>query len=198
MFNRQPFNRGKFNRSFTAANSVLLYGEMSLGLETAGKVNVSRTFKGSAALELTATGRVTYSANLDGNASLLIIATGLLIRTQTIEGNANLNLTAEGSIIRARHISADALFTLTLDNVGFDAFRYEMISLPGLVVRPGDELIIDMENMTVTMNGQNVMRFLSRDSEFFRLNPGNNELTYQCTVPTGRVDIRILHKDAWI
>jgi len=198
MFNRQPFNRGKFNRSAVAANSVLLYGDAGLELEAAGKLNVSNTFKGNAALELSATGKVTYSANLKGYADLFLFAGGQVTRSRTFEGYADLNLTADGNLIRARIISGDALLMLTVDNEGFNTFRYEQISLPGLVVRQGDELIIDMENMTITMNGVNVMRFLSRDSEFFRLNPGNNEITYESTVAAGRVDLRILWKDAWI
>jgi len=198
MFNRQPFNRGKFNRSVNVANSVFLYGEIDLELGAAGKLNASNTFKGNAALSLTTTGKATYSANLKGDMELFLFTDGQVTRLRPFEGNADISIAAEGKIVRARIIGGDALLSLTVGNEGFNTFRYEIISLPGLLIGQGDELIIDMENMTITLNGQNAMRYLSRDSEFFRLNPGNNEITYHSTVTAGRVDLRILWKDAWV
>ena len=200
MFNRQPFNRGRFNRSIIAVNSVHLFGNMSLELEAAGKLNVTNTFKGNAALELSATGKVSYSANLKGHAELFLFADGQVIRARPLEGKADLSMSVEGNIIRYRNFSGDALMELSASSEGFNTFRYEVISFtrPGFMFRQGDELIIDMENMTATLNGQNVMPFLDRESEFFRLNPGNNEITFETTVPAGRVDLRILWKDAWV
>jgi len=200
MFNRQPFNRGKFNRSTVAASSVLLYGEISLELEAAGKVNVSNTFEGNAALELTATGKVTYSANLEGHTDIILIADGQVIRSRAIEGNADIGIIVAGNIVRYRNLDGDALLTITASSEGFNTFRYEMISIsrPGFLFRVGDEIIIDMENMNVIQNGQNIMRFVDRESEFFNLNPGNNEITYESMVTAGRVDLRILWKDAWL
>jgi hypothetical protein len=54
-----------------------------------------------------------------------------------------------------------------------------------------------MDAMTVTMNGQNIMRFVDRESEFFEFNPGNNEVTFETTTANGRVDMRVLWKDRW-
>ena len=198
MFNRQHFNRGRFNRSSVAVNSVFLHGDMGLGLETAGELNVSSAFNGNAALELTAVGKMTYSANLEGYVDLFLVMDGQVIRPRPLKGNADLSLNVEGKIARYRNFDGDALLMIAVISEGFNTFRYETISLPGLVIQAGEELIIDMENMTVTLNGQNVMRFLSRDSEFFHLNPGNNEVTYESTVSTGRVDLRILWKNAWL
>ena len=200
MFNRKPFNRGKFNRATTAANSVLLYGSMGMELEAAGKLNAINALEGDAALLVTATGKLSYTANLKGYADILLTAGGQFIRSRAVEGNADIGFTVEGNLIRYRNFEGDALLTVTASSEGFNTFRYEIISIsrPGFNFRAGDELIIDMENMTVTMNGHNIMRFVDRESEFFNLNPGNNELTYESTITAGRVDLRILWKDAWV
>ena len=198
MFNRQPFNRGRFNRTISSVNSVFLYGGATLKVEAAGNINAVKSFKGSAALNLIVTGKVNYSASLKGYADLFLYADGALIRAHNLEGYAPLALSAEGNIIRYRNLSGDMLLILALNNEGFNTFQYEQISLPGLLIRAGDELIIDTDNQTVTLNGQNVMRFVDRYSEFFRFRPGTNEVTYESAGEGSRADIRILWKDAWL
>lgn len=198
MFNRQPFNRGKFNRTTGNANSVLLYGSANMSLDTTGRLTAIMVFAGTSALNLTVAGRVTYSANIKGEAALHLIADGTVIRSQHVAGDVTLLLVADGSIIRAQNINGHIAMLLTASTGGFNTFTYSQISLPGLEVRAGDELFIDTDNMTVTLNGQNVMRFVSRDSEFFRIRPGHNEILYEGTGNNSQADIRILWKDAWL
>jgi hypothetical protein len=52
--------------------------------------------------------------------------------------------------------------------------------------------------MTVSVNGQNMMKFVSDDSEFFSLLPGDNEIIYTDGVTTRKVSIDILWKDRWV
>jgi len=201
MFNRQPFNRGRFNRSTGNANSVLFYGtaEIAVGAQV-DKMNAARGYKGDADIAIYATGKINYSANLKGIVTIGIEADGQFRRVRSLDGKAEIAIAASGSIIRARHLQGEAVIAITAISEGFNTFRYEIISLtrPGFIFRPGDELIIDMDSMTVTQNGQNVMRFVDRESEFFLFNPGNNEVTYTSTVTAGRVDVRILWKDAFL
>ena len=200
MFNRQPFNRGMFNRSINS-NSVLLYGDADIVIGgEADAMGAARGFMGDADISIGATGYINYSANFYGDATLLFGSDGGMTRARPLEGNADIVLSTMGGIVRARHLQGDAVIALTGTGEGFNTFRYEVISLtrPGFLFGVGDELVIDMENMTVTLNGQNVMKHLDRESEFFSLNPGNNEITFESTETGGRVDIRILWKDAWI
>jgi len=201
VFNRQPFNRGRFNRSIDNANSVLLYGDIdiALGLQ-ADKMNAARGYKGDAEIKLTSSGKMNYSAKLKGNIDLGLEAESSFIRSRNFNGDIEITVNTKGNIIRARHLQGKAIIALSVTSEGFNTFRYETISLtrPGFLFRPGDELIIDMEAMTVTQNGQNVMLFVDRESDFFLFNPGNNEVTYTSTVQAGRVDIRILWKDAFL
>jgi phage-related protein len=100
-------------------------------------------------------------------------------------------------MLRGRTSAGSIPMALTFIGEGFNNFITEFIYLSGLQFRPGDEIIIDTTSMTVTNNGQNIMRFVHRDSEFFLLNPGNNEISYQ-TAATSSVNMRILWKDAWL
>ena len=202
MFNKQPFNRGKFNRSVNNANSVLFYGDFEIGLcADVDRVNAALAFSGDCDITLTADAQINYAASLEGNADIQLAMDGRLTRARLFEGNMDIVLSTEGRIVRARHFKGGAVIVLAASMTeAFNTFRYEIISLtqPGFIFRPGDELMIDMDNMTVTLNGQNVMRFVDRESEFFLFNPGNNEVTYTSTTTAGRVDIRLLWKDAFL
>ena len=68
----------------------------------------------------------------------------------------------------------------------------------GKNIRTCDELVIDTCEMTVSVNGQNMMKFVSNDSEFFSLLPGDNEIIYTDGVTTRKVSIDILWKDRWV
>ena len=57
----------------------------------------------------------------------------------------------------------------------------------------GDELIIDTDNMTVTINGENAIMYLADSSTFFTLSAADI-IRYE---GTGTADIRLLWKDRW-
>jgi hypothetical protein len=75
---------------------------------------------------------------------------------------------------------------------------YATISLPGLVITPGGDLVIDTEQMTVTLNGDDVTRFFDADSEFFKLKPGDNIVLYEDGQENRDISYKILWKDLWL
>lgn len=77
-------------------------------------------------------------------------------------------------------------------------FGYVVIELPGLVLPPEGDLIIDTELMTVTLNGQDVTRYFGADSEFFRLRPGENIIIHEDGTQKRNVSYKILWKDMWL
>jgi len=89
-------------------------------------------------------------------------------------------------------------------NISVDArgsaeiYGYSVISLPGLVLPPGGEITIDTGEMTVTMNGVDVTRFFSADSEFFRLKPGDNLVIYKDGVVNRNIYYIIMWKDLFL
>lgn len=200
MFNRQAFNRGRFNRNFGNVNVVLLHGDADIVMAADARLNVTMPLSGQADILLDMVGWLNYAANFDGMADICMDTVGTMIRARPFAGTADIVVLAEGMLVRAKHFGGDSVIVLAVSGAGFNTFRYETISLtrPGFLFRPGDEIIIDMDNMTVTMNGQNIMRFVDRESEFFEFNPGNNEVTFETTTASGRVDMRVLWKDAWV
>jgi len=191
----------------------------TLGLKMDDKFRLIAALEGNADIELAATSRLTVVNVLHGSAETSLVSVGELNRRKILLGNSdiildidvplNINIPYEGNIAKGLTIAVDFLgirqslrgtahIVLATLNEGFNIWRYEHIHLPNLVIGVGGELIIDTDNMTITMNGQNVMRFLSRDSEFFLLNPATNELTFTSGNANNRADIRVLWRDAWL
>lgn len=199
MFNRQAFNRGKFNRNSGNVNVVLLHGDCDIVLAADGRLNATMPLSGQADIVLATDGPMNMAAAFDGMADIVLAADATVTRARPFDGVADIVIFADGQLVRAKHLSGASVIALGMSSAGFNTFGYETISLtrPGFIFRPGDEIIIDMENMTVTMNGQNIMRFVDRESEFFEFNPGNNEVTFETTTAAGRVDMRVLWKDRW-
>jgi serine phosphatase RsbU (regulator of sigma subunit) len=52
--------------------------------------------------------------------------------------------------------------------------------------------------MTITLNGEDVTRYFSADSEFFKLKPGDNSVIYSDGVKDRSVSYKILWKDLWL
>jgi phage-related protein len=79
------------------------------------------------------------------------------------------------------------------------AYGVEEISLPGLTLRPGDELVIDTDLMTVTLNGVNIARYVSMNSQFIRLLANSNTLVYQdASGQTRKATVRVEWKPRWL
>jgi hypothetical protein len=75
---------------------------------------------------------------------------------------------------------------------------YATIALPGIVIPPAGTLVIDTEQMTVTLNGDDLTRYFSADSEFFKLKPGDNIIVYEDGADSRSVSYKILWKDLWL
>ena len=67
--------------------------------------------------------------------------------------------------------------------------------IEGVNMVAGDELIIDTEHMTVTLNGANIIDRVSDDSAFFKLQPGENDIIVEGGTTA---DVKILWKDRWL
>lgn len=72
------------------------------------------------------------------------------------------------------------------------------IILENMALKPGDELIIDTCKMLITINGKNAMKYLTADSEFFNLLPGNNEIQYYDESIIRDIMVDITWKDRWL
>ena len=99
-----------------------------------------------------------------------------------------------------RRLMARAPFIIfNLDAGGSsEMFGYATISLPDLIIPPGGDLVIDTEDMTVMLNGEDVTRYFGADSEFFKLKPSDNVIIYEDGEENRDILYRILWKDLWL
>lgn len=177
MFNRQPYNRGKFNTPSvqTASNSGISILKLA-GNEVPPQQDM--TSFGTTAMVLRT---LNDAVNIKSSSGIA----GLLLDSKGIQTKIHYGLTNPSDI----QLQTKGEHTLAGE---------ELINLAGLVLKPGDELVIDTCEMTVSVNGQNMMKFVSNASEFFSLLPGDNELIYTDGVTTRKVSIDILWKDRWV
>lgn len=177
--NRRPFNRSAFNRQGTA--------------ETVGN-------SGIALLKLSAipvfANRDIYSLTTESELILSTEAEGANIKYG--DAGAELKLTAELTptkvFIPDAGVSELILTTHASQSVQGEA----VISLEDLILSPGDELIINTCDMTVTLNGQNGAQYFSDDSEFFALLSGQNTIIYTDGNTSRDVVLDIIWKDRWL
>jgi len=98
-------------------------------------------------------------------------------------GLSTMNMTTFGDQL----IQGEAVINLRDDQTG-----------TWLILAPGGELIIDTEEMTVTVNSENGMEYFSMDSDFFKLLSGENIIVYSDASDTRDVLVDIIWKDRWL
>ena len=111
---------------------------------------------------------------------------------------ANIIIRANGEPTRSFYSESPDVSVLVDASGSAEIYGYSVISLPGLVLPPGGEITIDTGEMTVTMNGVDVTRFFSADSEFFKLKPGNNLVVYEDSVVNRNIYYIIMWKDLFL
>ena len=66
--------------------------------------------------------------------------------------------------------------------------------MPNLTIKQGQLLIIDTDNMTITLDGVNIMKYLHNNSVFFLFSPGENIIN----INNANHKSNILWRDAWV
>ncbi len=153
----------------------LMAGKGAFKLGSLSKFHVKRDFKASGIFRLSATGKLIRILVTESFAEMSLREKVTMIRFFFVQGNADMKLSGEGEPYKTLEC-----LELTLD---------------GLNLMPGDELIIDSETMTVTVNGQNVLPLMKRGSEFIKLLPGANEIEFN---GDGKASIFAVWKDRWL
>jgi len=261
VFNRQPFNRGKFNTAYTTVAAAGGVANMALTGTAAGSLSIQMS-ESTAALILNTTANPTRKLTMPtstvrlslntaghntrrllgspGTAELVmgikadptrrVFARILADMIMDVYGNGtrmlfvdsvvsriSVGIMAHGSRImrvitppipivlnasgRGRRVffANSPEIQLELDTSGWaDMYGYAVLDLEGLILPVGGELIIDTGQMTVTLNGLDVTRYVSRESEFFKLRPGDNIILYEDGVPNRNISYDILWKDLWL
>lgn len=132
---------------------------------------------------------------LGGTATALAQSDGTIIRLRLLAAVADADSTAYGTYVRIRFFSSSADAISFASGSGVSTYGSVTFVLEGVHMLPGDELVIDTEHMTVTLNGVNIVDRITDSSAFFHLMSGVNQLTVEGGT---QADIRILWKDRWL
>lgn len=173
MFNRSAYNRTSFNRS----SSIVFEWLATANAET----------DASAAVKI-----IRY---LNGSVEAIAAASGAVIRVVLPSGIAQAQTDSTGDYIRTLFFEALAEAVASASATGVSTYGSVTMSFPGLTMTAGDELVIDTEHMTITLNGANVIDLLSDESVFFKLMPGENDIIVEGGTTA---DIKVLWKDRWL
>lgn len=177
MFNRQPYNRGKFNAPLTVTSSNSGIALLKLGTIP---VDVQRTISAS------------------GQASMKLsgLSDGAIVRYAAGSCLFTLGSFANGTkvfIVEAEDATLVMLTQAVHQLSGEHVMRFE-----DLVLCPGDELVINTCDLTVTLNGLNAMEYFAADSEFITLLNGKNIIEYNDESGTRNISFDIIWKDRWL
>jgi hypothetical protein len=176
--NRRPLNRSGFNRPSTSTSSATGLAQLKLG---ANPVSAQRTI-----------------SILPTRSQLAVL--GSLQPTNTKYGGGVSDLSL-ASVANATQVLDGGIGTalLTLLAEALQSVQGEaVITLEGLVLVPGDELIINTQDMTITLNGQNGTEYFSADSEFFTLLSGENTIIYSDGEASRKINLDVIWKDRWL
>ena len=177
MFDRQPYNRGKFNAPLTVTSSNSGIALLKLGTIP---VDVQRTISAS------------------GQASMKLsgLSDGTIVRYAAGSCLFTLGSFANGTkvfIVEAEDATLVMLTQAVHQLSGEQVMRFE-----DLVLCPGDELVINTCDLTVTLNGLNAMEYFAADSEFITLLNGKNIIEYNDESGTRNISFDIIWKDRWL
>lgn len=174
MYNRTHYNRQSYNR----------------------KSRSEFEWTGTATAESRASGSLLIERHLAGNvAEAAAEAFGEIIRRHLFEGVAEAASEAAGALVRVRFFSGTAVAEANASGAGVATYGQEVMTILGVNMIPGDELVIDTEHMTVTLNGENIIDRVSDDAVFFKLMSGINDITVEGGTTA---DVRIVWKDRWL
>lgn len=168
MFNRGALNTLPFNRESTE------------GTDKYAAMTVEVTSEAS----LHATVEYTGQMNTDIDSETVLIATRERYGTASIEVASETNL----HISTRLQITVEAVSETVLKG---RRMQTQMLQFKGQI-RPDEQLIIDTEHMTATLNGQNVLNKIN--GLFIELQPGQNTLTYADTDSSRNVDLILRHR----
>lgn len=172
------FNVGKFNVKSTQIHSVTGVGDMEMDSKVS-KVLVEKYIS-----------KTESSMSLDSNANYFVEIIG-------VSGNVDMEIDSSGlgaNLVYSSQATAD--MEINSSAIG-SLLGEDYVEIRGLILRPGQEVEIDMCKLTVTVNGDNAMHLMSNEGDFFDFLVGDNEIDIEA-VGANNVQIDTYWKDRWL
>lgn len=137
-----------------------------------------------------------YAADLEASFELDTISYGLLRKYS--KGNAEFMIGANSSsTIKMFNIGTlDSDVEIAADALG-STLGEEFIALENIVLRPGEELVINTCDLTATINGENAISSLTVGSDFFDFLSGDNDVIISGENSRG-MTVDVYWKDRWL
>ena len=179
MFNRGRFNNGKFNTVIGSSQSSTVFMVSVMEAKAVATLKLRSSAKGDMALIGSAYGVKHFDGGKIANMDCSFVA-------------EKVNAT------RKYKCQASSSMEMTSLVTGANTFGLSYLKLLGINLAPGQELVIDTDKMTVEINGQNRIMYLSSDSDFFKLKPGENIIQYTDNMPSRSLQSKVLWKDRWL
>ena len=172
------FNVGKFNVKSTQIHSVTAVGDMEMDARVS-RVLVEKYVS-----------KTESSISIDSSANYFVEVIGI---------SANVDMEIESSGLGANLVySSQATADLEINSSAIGSLLGEdYVEIRGLTLRPGQEVEIDMCNLTVTVNGDNAMHLMSADGDFFDFLVGDNDIDIEA-IGAGSVQVDTYWKDRWL
>lgn len=119
------------------------------------------------------------------------------IKIMGVKSNADMEINSRALSTNLMYAS-EATGDMSIDAFGVGSLLGEdYVEIKGLVLKPGQEVEIDMCNLTVTVNGENAMHLMSTDGDFFDFLIGDNDIEIEAIGANG-VQIDTYWKDKWL
>lgn len=172
------FNRATFNRKSSSIIKPTGNSNIKISVVKAKyKINKHIINKIRADIKITSKGQyivIKKAVKTYSELNVLIVkATGTKLISATGKSNITFNAKAIGNI-----------------------YGEEYLELKNLNLKPGEEIIIDMCDLTVTKNGMNAIDLIEIDSDFFDFFPNINEITIKADM--SKLAINTFWKDRWL
>lgn len=168
MFNRGAFNTLPFNREGIEGTDK--YAVMTAEITSETIIHAAIEYTGQ--------------MNTDIDSEAVLIATRERYGATSIEAVSETNL----HISTRLQITVEATSETVLKG---RRMQTQMLQFTGQI-RPNEQLIIDTERMTATLNGQNVLNKIN--GLFIELQPGQNTITYADTDGSRNIDLILRHR----
>lgn len=181
MFNRGRFNNGKFNTMVGASQSSSAF--MSAVMD--GRASATLKLKSSAKGDMEMTGKAFAIKHINAG-------TVRVMESELVANKVNST--------KIYKCSARGDMEMTAFVTGASTYGLAYLKLVGINLAPGQELVIDTDALTVEVNGQNKIMFLTNDSDIenFLLKPGANDITYTDNAAARTINAKVLWKDRWL
>ncbi len=180
-FNKGQFNKSSFNKS--AQNSYIYSISKTLGVSSQGNSNVICNVYENISHDI--------KIQSSGNSNVLVNMFCSGVENIKINANAKENVLINMYDSIGKNIKV-------FSNASSQVTREEEIYLPDLVLRAGQELIINTCDLTIAVDGQNVINYLDNSSVFFELVPNDNTIIYEDSSGSRNVEIDIIFKDKYV